>query len=135
MLGSGDYPFARCLGRINDLPRLRETYRRHDVFVMPSFVETFGVAYIEALSQGTPIVHTRGQGVDGYFQAGTVAEAVDPQDVRSLADAVERLVVRPQASPERCVEQARRFDWSEIAGEYHGLYRAASRPSNRPGEA
>lgn len=36
-------------------------------FVMPSYPETFGLVYLEALSSGVPILHAKDSGVDGYF--------------------------------------------------------------------
>jgi len=55
------------LGYINDLNELKEIYRKNDYFVMPSKLETFGLVYIEALTQGLPILYTKNQGIDGLF--------------------------------------------------------------------
>jgi glycosyltransferase involved in cell wall biosynthesis len=125
-IASGRFPFARLLGRVDDPDALREIYRQHDVFVMPSRLETFGVVYVEALSQGLPIVHSRGQGVDGYFQPGTVAEAVDPDDPADIAAKVTALADRLPAIRESCVREARRFDWASIARSYADLYDAVT---------
>ena len=35
---------------------------------MASFKETFGLVYFESMSQGTPLIFTKGQGIDGYFE-------------------------------------------------------------------
>ena len=43
---------------------------------MPSRYETFGLVYGEAMSQGLPIIYSKGQGVDGYFKEGTVGYGV-----------------------------------------------------------
>jgi glycosyltransferase involved in cell wall biosynthesis len=126
-IASGRFPFTRWLGRVDDPTALREIYRRHDVFVMPSRLETFGVVYVEALSQGLPIVHSRGQGVDGYFEPGTVAEAVDPDDPADIAAKVAALADRLPAIRESCVREARRFDWTAIARSYADLYDAVAK--------
>lgn len=125
-IASGRFPFAQRLGRVDDPSALREIYRRHDVFVMPSRLETFGVVYVEALSQGLPIVHSRGQGVDGYFPPGTVAEAVDPDDPADIAAKVTALADRLPAIRESCVREAARFDWASIARSYADLYDAVT---------
>ena len=116
------YPFARIHGRVDDPVELRSLYRDHDVFVMPSFKETFGVAYIEALSQGLPIVHSRGQGVDGFFPPGTVSEAVDPSSIDSIAKGIESLASRLERVRPVCVREARNFSWDSIALRYKELY-------------
>jgi glycosyltransferase involved in cell wall biosynthesis len=125
LLETGAYPFVKRLARVEERDKLAEIYRTHDVFVMPSFRETFGVVYIEALSQGLPIVHTRGQGIDGYFERGTVAEPADPSDVLSVRRAVSRVSTRLDAVRAACVQAARAFGWPSIARTYSDLYRDA----------
>ena len=112
------------LGRIQDRERLKSLYGEHDILVMPSFHETFGLAYIEALSQGMPIVHSRGQGVDGYFAPGTVASAVDPADPRSIAAGIRELASRLPGIRAACRRDARRFSWGQIGQTYRDTYRA-----------
>jgi glycosyltransferase involved in cell wall biosynthesis len=126
LLRTGAYPFVTRLPRVDDRDRLAEIYREHDILVMPSLRETFGVVYIEALSQGLPIVHTRGQGVDGYFAPHSVAEAADPNDVASVQSAVARLAARLDSVRAQCVAAARDFGWPAIAQAYADLYRAAA---------
>jgi glycosyltransferase involved in cell wall biosynthesis len=128
MLASGRHPQVTFVGRIDDLEKLMEIYRQHDIFVMPSFLETFGLSYIEALSQGLPVVHSRGQGIDGYFDHGTVSEAADPRDPASIAAAVQTLVKRLPDIRALCIDNAKRFDWQEIAEIYAGLYKKAKSP-------
>jgi glycosyltransferase involved in cell wall biosynthesis len=112
------------LGRISDRVRLRALYCTHDVLVMPSFRETFGLTYIEALSQGMPVVHSRGQGIDGYFTAGTVAAAVDPADARSIARGVLEVSARLPAVRDTCRFAVRPFDWRHIGQTYRDTYRS-----------
>ncbi|MGB7741061.1 MAG: glycosyltransferase [Steroidobacteraceae bacterium] len=122
LLRSGRFPFATHVGRVGDPRELRRIYRGHDVFVMVSHSETFGVVYIEALSQGLPIVHSRGQGVDGYFEPATVAEAANPRDVADIAGCIEAVAARLPQIRARCVHEAQRFDWSHIATAYSVIY-------------
>lgn len=113
-----------ALGRIRDKQRLQSLYREHDILVMPSFHETFGLAYIEALSQGMPIVHSRGQGVDGYFAPDTVAAAVDPADPASIAAGIGKVAARLPGIRTDCLHQARRFSWDQVGETYRETYRA-----------
>ncbi|SPD74602.1 conserved hypothetical protein [uncultured Desulfobacterium sp.] len=125
LLSSGKYDFATYLGRVESRQRLRAIYRENDLFVMPSFEETFGVVYIEALSQGLPIVYSRGQGVDGYFVPGTICEVVDPRNPSDIARKIEILANRRQDIAQECMIQARRFEWCKIAKTYRGIYTSA----------
>jgi L-malate glycosyltransferase len=131
MLASGRYPFVRRVGRIADRAALAAIYRDHDMLLMPSFRETFGVVYLEALSQGLPIIYTKGQGVDGYFEPGAVGAAVNPSDPRDIAAKIAVLAAHLDRVRPLCVEQAKAFDWSRIAACYRQVYEraaAAARP-------
>jgi glycosyltransferase involved in cell wall biosynthesis len=70
-------------GKIYDKNKLREIFRMNDFFAMPSIRETFGLVYIEALSQGLPILYTKGQGVDGLFE-DEVGVATSPKNEKKL---------------------------------------------------
>jgi glycosyltransferase involved in cell wall biosynthesis len=109
-------------GKIEDPEVLKGIYRAHDVFAMPSFRETFGLVYLEALSQGLPVLHSTGQGVSGYFPPGTVAEAVDPADPASIASGLVALDERLPRVRKLCIESARRFSWEKVASQLHGVY-------------
>ena len=72
------------IGRVDDENELRKIYSSNHIFAMPSMFETFGLVYIEALSQGLPVITSYGQGVDGYFKPGTISEAVDPSSTLDI---------------------------------------------------
>jgi glycosyltransferase involved in cell wall biosynthesis len=91
---------------------------------MPSFKETFGVVYIEALSQGLPVIYSRGQGIDGFFAPHTVGEAVDPDDIQGIGAAIEALMRRLDATVPLCMEKAKEFSWQGIARSYDEIYRS-----------
>ena len=92
---------------------------------MPSYTETFGIVYIEALSQGLPIVHSRGQGVDGLFKADTVSESANPYDPSDIASAISTLLERlktDRTTPSLCISESKRFNWRDISKEYVEIY-------------
>lgn len=119
-IGAGE--LVEFHGRILDRERLRVIYRQQDVFVMISFRETFGVVFIEALSQGIPVVYTRGEAIDGLFESETVAEAVNPADARNVASGINRVALRMKRRTDDCVQAARAFDWDDIARRFESLY-------------
>jgi glycosyltransferase involved in cell wall biosynthesis len=124
MLTLPQYSFVKRLQPIRDTEQLRAIYQSHTIFAMPSFTETFGIVYLEALSQGLPIIYSRGQGVDGYFAPETVSEGVDPNSVASLADAIVRLARRRGSIGPLCISEAHRFSWDSIGQRYARLYRS-----------
>jgi glycogen(starch) synthase len=56
---------VRLAGRI-DRDRLKDIYRRSDVFVAPAFLESFGIAALEARCAGLPVVAMRGTGITEF---------------------------------------------------------------------
>lgn len=100
---------------------LLELYRKSDIFIMPSIRETFGISYIEALSQGLPIIYSKGRGVDGVFERNAGYPA-NPDDPESIADAVRQVMENYQQLSENAPREAKRFDWKRIAGSLHDIY-------------
>ena len=100
-VGSGDgEPLARLAGDLGIADRVKvigvlpaEDTRRAmaaaDAVVLPSFVETFGVVVIEALSQGAPVVATICGGPEGILtpDSGILVPPGDgPAMARALSD-------------------------------------------------
>ena len=100
-------------------------YRAADIFVMPSKYETFGLVYAEAMSQGLPIIYTRGQGFDGQFNEGEVGYSVQYDSPKEIADRVKEIVENYETISANCVVKSRRFNWDRIAKEYLVLYEEA----------
>ena len=63
-----------------------------EVFCLPSWQETFGLVYVEAMLHGKPVVGCRGQGIDGLIVEGESGLLAEPRDVRSLINALEFLL-------------------------------------------
>lgn len=66
-----------------------------DVFILPSLGEPFGLANVEAMACGKPVISTRAGGVPEYFKDGEVGFLVNPADVDDLESAMEKFVLKP----------------------------------------
>ena len=100
-------------------------YRDADIFVMPSFKESFGRVYAEAMTQGVPVIYTRGQGFDGAFDEGVVGYSVKADDIQEIADAIRKIVGQYIEISKRCIENCRLFNWIEISGRLEQFYTAS----------
>lgn len=107
-------------GKIHDKERLREMYRLCSIFAMTSFYETFGLVYLEALSQNLAVVYTRYQGIDGLLDA-RVGESVDAFSKKSIANAIERIFNNREKYMAHEVIDFTDYQWDRIALLYHGL--------------
>lgn len=102
--------------------QLIEYYQKSDIFVMPSHTETFGLVYAEAMSQGLPVLYTKGQGFDGYFSDGQVGYAVSDTDASDLAGKIELVVNRYCEISANCIDGCERFNWDSISKKYSNVY-------------
>ena len=67
---------------------LKDIYERSDVLILVSHLETFGLVYLEAISQCTPVVYSYGQGIDGLFLEGEVGFGCNSRDTQSITMAI-----------------------------------------------
>lgn len=107
-------------------------YREADIFVMPSYHESFGRVYVEAMTQGVPVIYTQGEGFDKLFPEGTVGYSVKPDSVEEILEASKKIVDNYAEISANCVEKSRLFDWKIISQQLENLYiKAAAHPSGR----
>ncbi len=102
---------------------LIEYYRESDMFVMPSKHETFGLVYAEAMSQGLPVIYTRGQGFDGRFNEGEVGYSVQYNSAEEVAYRIIDILENYEIISNNCTSKVDRFNWDKIAEEYVKNYK------------
>lgn len=115
-------------GPVEAGPALIDICRASDLFAMASHHETFGLVYVEALSQGLPVLFTQGQGIDGSFTE-PVGVAVDPSSVADIRRGLEQMIDN-YASFTTSELRFDRFMWEHIAGRYLDMYRTILSPAS-----
>lgn len=100
-----------------------EHMRKADIFVMPSHRETFGLVYAEAMSQGLPVIYTKGQGFDGQFDEGTVGYSVSDTDAKALANTILKTAENYEFLSQNCIDGIDKFDWNFIGEKYDKIYK------------
>lgn len=101
---------------------LLEYYRNSDIFLLPSKYETFGLVYAEALSQGLPIIYTRGQGFDGQIPDGEVGYSVTYNDVNEIVEKIERILMNYEYYSINTKKYLEKFNWEKISNNYIEIY-------------
>ncbi len=101
-------------------------YSAADVFAMPSFYESFGMAALEAMACRTPVIASDVGGLRVLLQAGRGGVLVPPRNAAALAAALHRLLsvalLREQKASE-AYDQARTYNWHAIATAIQSVYR------------
>ena len=120
------------------LPELADAYRSADVFCSTSDYEGFGLAVVEAMAAGLPVVATAVGGVTDLVVDGETGSLVDAGDADALATALRPLLDGPDAPARRArlgrAGRARalaRFDVALMAKAFEDLYGSAARSSTR----
>lgn len=112
--------FVRYLGPIYDKPTLAKVMAECSLFAMPSIHETFGLVYLEALSQNLPVIYTLGQGIDGMFDSSVGIE-VNPKSVEEIKSAIISILRNSSNYHNNNVDFSK-FDWKNIAQNYLNHY-------------
>jgi glycosyltransferase involved in cell wall biosynthesis len=118
---------AKLCGRVHFLGfvtdgQLGELYHRALAFVYPSLVEGFGMAVIEAMTCGAPVITSNTPALKEA--AGTAALLVDPFDTNALAAAMQRIIEDPSLRADlarRGRERSAQFSWSRAGQELRTL--------------
>jgi glycosyltransferase involved in cell wall biosynthesis len=86
-LGIGS--LVRIMGQLDDV---RELLRALDIFVLPSLSEGLGVAALEAMACGLPVVATDTGGLAGLIEDARTGYKFPPADIEALAQQLARLI-------------------------------------------
>jgi glycosyltransferase involved in cell wall biosynthesis len=115
---------VRFLGQRDDVPDLLEAC---DVFVLPSRHEGLGVAALEAMARGRPVVASAVGGLGETVVAEETGLLVAPGDTAALASALERLIADPALSRRLgaagAARVSERFLAEQMVSAYEALYR------------
>lgn len=117
---------ARFLGFV-PIDTLRVFYRAAELFAFPSLYEGFGLAPLEAMACGSPVVASNTPSL--VEAVGDAAELVSPDNVFDIARGMRDVLLDPERRrtlAEAGLAQARRFHWDETARQVLAIYRSAA---------
>jgi D-inositol-3-phosphate glycosyltransferase len=100
-------------------------YAAADVVTMPSHYESFGMAALEGLSCGRPVVATSAGGPAFVVEDGVSGLLVQPDNPPALADRLERLLTNDalrESMGQAARERAQRFSWPSVTCEVLEVY-------------
>lgn len=109
---------------------LPEVYKNYNVFIMPSFPETLGRVYFEAMASGLPVIGSKNTGIDGLITEGREGFLLDTFNegvFRSQLLSILESFVEDRSSVLKMSIYARSFAknylWDNIIPKYLALYK------------
>ena len=110
------------LGYRKDVPEL--CYAA-DIFCFPSCREGLGLAAIEGMACGLPIITSNKHGINDYSVDGVTGYKCEPTDVDGFAQAIERLANNPvlrESMGQGNIERAQKYRVQTINSQMHDIY-------------
>ena len=110
------------LGKIQDT---RSVLELSDIFVLPSETESFGLAALEAMAVGVPVISSNSGGIPEVNIHGYSGFLSDVGDTADMAKNALKLLSSEETLAEfkkNAIKRAREFDIRKIVGQYELLY-------------
>jgi glycosyltransferase involved in cell wall biosynthesis len=105
---------------------VRDAYRSATLLTHPSFVESFGMVLLEAMTAGLPVVAHNGTGIPCIIDDGVTGYVVDVRDVPKYTDVLLSLLddpaLRQRLGTEGRRQAATRFSQAEVASQLFAIY-------------
>jgi phosphatidyl-myo-inositol alpha-mannosyltransferase len=102
-----------------------EYFAASAVFCYPAAIASFGIALLEAMAAGTPVVATENEGFRALIQNGVNGILVKPADPKALAEGLIR-AMRDKALAEELKKNGRRtaegFSWPRVTDQVLSFY-------------
>ena len=105
-----------------DKELLINEYRMADIYIMPSHHESFGLVYPEAMSQGLPVIYSKGQGFDQQFEEGLVGSAVDSRNTDDIVTGIAKVVDDYKKLSKNALDSSSIFDWNLVSEKLIDIY-------------
>lgn len=101
------------------------------VAIMPSRAEGLGIAGLEAMALGLPVVATRVGGIPDFVKHEINGLLVEPMNIKELAEGMVRMMTDQTLYESACknaIATVEQYEWKTIIARYADMYREILKP-------
>ncbi|MCY4419450.1 MAG: N-acetyl-alpha-D-glucosaminyl L-malate synthase BshA [Cytophagales bacterium] len=109
---------------LGEVDRVNDYLFLADVFLLPSLAESFGLAALEAMACGVPVVASNRGGLPDLIEEKKSGFLCDPMDLEAMTKAVLHILDNQKSFQQEARLRASDFDLSNILPRYENLYSA-----------
>lgn len=105
--------------------KLINFYQISDLFVFPSFIETFGIVLVEAMAAGLPIITSDVDGCRDLISNHENGFLCNPEKADEFAEKINKLLSKKLLYREiqnNNKEKSKLYDWDFVVNKYYKLY-------------
>ncbi len=105
---------------------LPKTYQQADIFILPSYAESCGLALLEAMACGLPVIISRIGGMVEHVEHEKNGLIIPPKDPQALALAIEKLINNPELCTTLSQNNVNKigadYTWDAVSQKYAAIY-------------
>ena len=110
--------------------QMRDYYGAADVTVFPSIREGLGMAALESLAMGVPVIAANNRGTREYMTDGLNGYVCEPRDADGFASGIRKIMEMTEAEREKmaecCIRSTQKFSKERTARKMLDIYREMS---------
>lgn len=113
------------LGR-QPMSRIVEELSKATAFVLPSLWEAFGIAFIEAMAYGVPVIGANRMAMPEFIRSGETGDLLSEQNTEALSEMMLRMIREPErtwAMSQGAFREAQKYRWERVQERMEDVWR------------
>jgi len=103
-------------------PELYALYESSTMFVLPSYLEAYGIVVAEAVAVGTPVIVANSSALSEFVTAGLATSVEPPVETERLVDAMSLVLENPKSYSSKSKTSDMIQSWDNVAAKTFETY-------------